>query len=356
MTRRDGPRTRSGTWPRHAPQIGNHRHGYTKSGHAVIKEEAEIVGEVYCRSLGCRRDPQRHQRGRVHARAPPRSPSETQLIDRYRVSRPTVRKAIAALRAEGLIEVIHGKGSYVRAVPAPAVTIERTITRSGKTFRTGHHQWQQTEAPTVYRTTITSSTGPLLELVEGEALFAFDRLLTDPDTETRALHRTLIPFATADQMKQLAEAPDTESEQIYALLTKAGHMLTWHEPLSASMPLPDERTALHTPDTTRSSTPPAPPTATTDSRRLAPLAAHSPASPPGPTAPVSAPLRSEPRLRRSRDESERHRWAETRYGWGGWLHGFRQPLWGEPLRSWPQRRALTGGSTDCPTRRKLKGP
>ncbi|GGK13075.1 GntR family transcriptional regulator [Streptomyces camponoticapitis] len=177
-------------------------------------------------------------------------PSEAQLIDRYRVSRPTVRKAIAALRAEGLIEVIHGKGSYVRAVPAPAVTIERTITRSGKTFRTGHHQWQQAEAPTVYRTTTTATTGPLLELAEGEALFAVDRLLTDPDTETRALHRILIPFATADQVKQLAEAPDTEPEQIYALLTKAGHTLTWHETVSARMPLPDERTALHTPDAT----------------------------------------------------------------------------------------------------------
>lgn len=177
-------------------------------------------------------------------------PSEAQLIDRYKVSRPTVRKAIAALRAEGLIEVIHGKGSYVRAVPAPAVTIERTITRSGKNFRTGHHQWQQAEAPTVYRTTTTAITGPLLELAEDEALFAVDRLLTDPDTETRALHRILIPFATADQAKQLAEAPDTEPEQIYALLTKAGHTLTWHETVSARMPLPDERTALHTPDAT----------------------------------------------------------------------------------------------------------
>lgn len=59
-------------------------------------------------------------------------PSEAQLIERYQVSRSTVRKAISALRAEGLIEVIHGKGSYVRALPALAVTIERTVTRSGK--------------------------------------------------------------------------------------------------------------------------------------------------------------------------------------------------------------------------------
>ncbi|MEK2473527.1 GntR family transcriptional regulator [Streptomyces noursei] len=177
-------------------------------------------------------------------------PSEAQLIERYGVSRPTVRKAIDALRTEGLIEVIHGKGSYVRAVPAPAVSIERTITRSGETFRTGHHDWQQIEASTVHRTTTTATTGPLLGLAEGEALFAVDRLLSDPHTDTRALHRVLIPFATADQAEELAEAPDAEPEQIYALLTAAGHELTWDEIVSARMPLPDERDALRVPDAT----------------------------------------------------------------------------------------------------------
>ncbi|MEU3987162.1 GntR family transcriptional regulator [Streptomyces platensis] len=178
-------------------------------------------------------------------------PSESQLIDRYQVSRPTVRKAIAALRAEGLIEVIHGKGSYVRAVPAPAVTIERTITHSGKMFRTGHQTWHEVEAPTVYRTTTTVTTGPLLELPEGEALFAVDRLLSDRHTETRALHRVLIPFATAaNEAEQLGEAPDTEPEQIYAILTAAGHKLTWDETVSARMPLPDERATLQIPDAT----------------------------------------------------------------------------------------------------------
>ncbi|MEU5235513.1 GntR family transcriptional regulator [Streptomyces lydicus] len=178
-------------------------------------------------------------------------PSESQLIDRYQVSRPTVRKAIAALRAEGLIEVIHGKGSYVRAVPAPAVTIQRTITRSGKTFHTGHQTWGEVEAPTVYRTTTTATTGPLLGLPEGEALFAVDRLLSDPHTETRALHRVLIPFATAaNDAEQLGKAPDTEPEQIYATLTAAGHKLTWEETVSARMPLPDERATLQIPDAT----------------------------------------------------------------------------------------------------------
>ncbi|MFJ9617199.1 GntR family transcriptional regulator [Streptomyces noursei] len=178
-------------------------------------------------------------------------PSESQLIERYGVSRPTVRKAISALRAEGLIEVIHGKGSYVRTLPTPAVNIERTITRSGTTFHTGHHDWQQIEDPTIYRTTTTATTGSLLELAEGEALFAVDRLLSDPHTDTRALHRVLIPFATAaDEAEQLGEAPDTAPEQIYALLTAAGHELTWDETVSARMPLPDERDALQVPDAT----------------------------------------------------------------------------------------------------------
>ncbi|MFK0289143.1 GntR family transcriptional regulator [Streptomyces sp. NPDC090442] len=177
-------------------------------------------------------------------------PSEAQLIERYGVSRPTVRKAIDALRAEGLIEVIHGKGSYVRALPAPAVNIERTITRSGKTFRTGHQDWQQIEAPTVHRTTTTAITGQLLELPEGEALFAVDRLLSDPHTEARALHRVLIPFATADQAEELAKAPDADPGQIYALLAATGHELTWDETVSARMPLPDERDALRVPDVT----------------------------------------------------------------------------------------------------------
>ena len=48
--------------------------------------------------------------------------------------------------------------------------------------------------------------------------------------------------------------------------------------------------------------------------------------------------------------------SEPRRGWGGRLHDFSQPLRREPRRSWPQRRALPGRSTDCPTRRKLTGP
>jgi GntR family transcriptional regulator len=177
-------------------------------------------------------------------------PSETQFIERYRVSRPTVRNAVAALRAEGLIEVIHGKGSFVRSLPAPVMTINRTVNRSGGAFTIdGDAHWQQAEAPSVYRTHTTATTVPLLGLHEDETLFGVDRLRTDAATGTRVLHRTLIPFATAEGTT-LAEVPDTEPADVYALLAEAGHTLWWSETVRARMPLPDERATLQLQDAT----------------------------------------------------------------------------------------------------------
>ena len=44
-------------------------------------------------------------------------PSESQLIEEYAVSRTVVREAVTRLRAEGLVETQHGRGSFVLAVP-----------------------------------------------------------------------------------------------------------------------------------------------------------------------------------------------------------------------------------------------
>ncbi|MFJ3643340.1 GntR family transcriptional regulator [Streptomyces sp. NPDC090108] len=43
-----------------------------------------------------------------------RLPSETVLAERYAVSTVTLRRALAALQDEGLVEKIHGKGNFVR--------------------------------------------------------------------------------------------------------------------------------------------------------------------------------------------------------------------------------------------------
>lgn len=43
-----------------------------------------------------------------------RLPAETALVERFRVSLPTLRQALSVLRAEGLIESIHGVGTFVK--------------------------------------------------------------------------------------------------------------------------------------------------------------------------------------------------------------------------------------------------
>ncbi|MER6614136.1 GntR family transcriptional regulator [Streptomyces xantholiticus] len=179
-------------------------------------------------------------------------PSEAQLMNRYEVSRPTVRNAIAALRAEGLIDVRHGKGSFVRSDSRPVVSLAGHVGRTsgGRFVLYGVAEWQQVEEPSTYRTHATEATAHLLELHAEEALFGCDRLLIDPATGTRAMHRMLIPFTTAEVVPELAEAPDADPATAYELLTKAGHKLWWSETVRARMPLPDERTALRLPDAT----------------------------------------------------------------------------------------------------------
>jgi DNA-binding GntR family transcriptional regulator len=57
-------------------------------------------------------------------------PSEHQLVDSFGVSRPTIVKALSALRQDGWIETQQGKGSFVRGRPALAGA-ERTRPAQG---------------------------------------------------------------------------------------------------------------------------------------------------------------------------------------------------------------------------------
>ena len=58
-------------------------------------------------------------------------PSEAELIEEYGVSRTVIREAVTRLRAEGLVETFHGRGSFVLAVPEPtSFQLEATAIRS----------------------------------------------------------------------------------------------------------------------------------------------------------------------------------------------------------------------------------
>ncbi|MEU3428973.1 winged helix-turn-helix domain-containing protein [Streptomyces gardneri] len=45
-------------------------------------------------------------------------PSESQLCERFGVSRTAVRRALAQMEGTGLLDTVHGKGRTVRALPA----------------------------------------------------------------------------------------------------------------------------------------------------------------------------------------------------------------------------------------------
>ncbi|WP_461008778.1 GntR family transcriptional regulator [Streptomyces capparidis] len=179
-------------------------------------------------------------------------PSETALIERYGVSRPTVRNAIAALRAQGLIEVVHGKGSYVRGVPAgPKATLNRDVIQAS----TQQHDtpadawWRPGEEVTVHRGEADQATAALLGIEEGEAVFTVECAATDPETGVKVMYRRVLPFAVADGTA-LAEAPDAEPGRAYSALAAAHGSLSWRDTISARMPLPDEAAALDTPEAT----------------------------------------------------------------------------------------------------------
>ncbi|KIZ17934.1 GntR family transcriptional regulator [Streptomyces natalensis] len=170
-------------------------------------------------------------------------PSETELIERYKLSRMTVRLAVAELRTMGLVESRQGQGSFVRMV-SPTSAIPRTITKSGKRFSVP--EMHEAEEPSITRTHIIGTLAELLGRREEDATDAFsvDRLLTDPATGARSTQRLIIPLDVAAEAPALGETPDAPVTDLYAHLVAAGHDLYWLEYVDARTPLPDERQAL----------------------------------------------------------------------------------------------------------------
>jgi GntR family transcriptional regulator len=53
-------------------------------------------------------------------------PTEAELTERFRISRPALREALKLLEQEGMVSVVHGRGRFVSA--AAAVRVKRPIT------------------------------------------------------------------------------------------------------------------------------------------------------------------------------------------------------------------------------------
>ncbi|MEU1625813.1 GntR family transcriptional regulator [Streptomyces sp. NPDC020096] len=177
-------------------------------------------------------------------------PSEEVLAKQFGVTRPTVRQGIAELRAAGLVEVMMGRGMFVRSPHSrPSLTRPRGVRRDTQ----GHYveadglRWTDAEELAVTRTDAPLALAELLRIPPGEPMFTYDSLQTADRGRLRQLHRTYVPFSVLVGTKYEEAAPPP-APHLYEALAELGHELQFTEYLRTRMPLPDQAEALRLPD------------------------------------------------------------------------------------------------------------
>ncbi|WP_344526832.1 GntR family transcriptional regulator [Streptomyces albiaxialis] len=177
-------------------------------------------------------------------------PSEESLAKQFEVTRPTVRQGIAELRASGLVEVMAGRGGFVRSPHSrPSLTRPRGVRREpdGRYVEADGIRWTNAEEPTATRTDAPLALADLLRVPPGEPLFTYDVLQTADGGRLRQLHRTYVPFSVLVGTKYEDQAPPPAPE-LYGALAELGHELHFTEYVRTRMPLPDQAKALRLPD------------------------------------------------------------------------------------------------------------
>src|ERR1700742_4415255 len=121
-------------------------------------------------------------------------PSEHQLVTEFRVSRPTIVKALSSLRQDGWIETQQARGSFVRGRPA-LTGAQRTRPAENalelpETALTGQLVQAGVKLAPAYVTT-------LLGLEAGAKAFLRQRLLSDEDGSPVELASLWLPLDVA---------------------------------------------------------------------------------------------------------------------------------------------------------------
>lgn len=177
-------------------------------------------------------------------------PSEESLAKQFQVTRPTVRQGIAELRAAGLVEVMMGRGMFVRSPHnRPSFTRPRGVRRDPNAgyVEADGIRWTNAEEPVATRTDAPLALADLLQIPPGEPMFTYDALQVADHGRLRQLHRTYVPFSVLIDTKYEEEAPPPAPE-LYAALADLGHELHFTEYLRTRMPLPDQERALRLPN------------------------------------------------------------------------------------------------------------
>lgn len=177
-------------------------------------------------------------------------PTEARLMDRYGVSRNTVRLALGLLRTEGLVVTGQGRGSFVAdlAVPPRAPTPTERRALSGRTTSTVIPV-DLAEPGDAEHMTISATIRPAPPMVaERLGLDTTDRVVE----RRRVVHHAGAPRYTADSYVPAAIAADSDiarpaalPEGILPVLEAAGCAVVHHgDEITVRMPSPNEAQQL----------------------------------------------------------------------------------------------------------------
>lgn len=184
-------------------------------------------------------DDLRHQITTGHLKPGERLTSETDLADRYKASTVTLRRALAVLQGEGIVEKIHGKGNFVRCPLRRIMYVGGWGTLD---------PWTAAEAAlrVTVRTATVQADGHLTTLLRvptGSPLAEFFCVSHEGESP-HGLARIYVPRDLAPAGVLNDESPCPEAAKRFAVLVPPP--ATVRETLCARPPTPDEASTLRT--------------------------------------------------------------------------------------------------------------
>jgi GntR family transcriptional regulator len=141
-------------------------------------------------------------------------PNESELAERFTVSRSTIREAVGSLMDAGYLARRHGSGTFVTGLPRTRHRLETTVSYTGMIKASGHKPSEAVVSKKVRQG--SPSERELLGLADGEPLLEVERVRL-ADRRPVIYSRDRIPLSL------LGDGAETVASSLYQMLADAGH-------------------------------------------------------------------------------------------------------------------------------------